>query len=338
MASYNISELSEECGTDVQPVNITLQLLAPALDSLYGNARAATRLSECSGIEPIFRELVQGPTCSDSIAGLTWLFASLLVISLLGMTILSTRAALFNSVLQVKRKKRREKEFEEYKDFMDAFYDTSMWKLDADKKPCDTLRVDLTRVETFETEETSGTSSPREVDENEPVAAEATVIQSTILESGRVAEKYEDDDDDYSYASSSDEEDLVSDAGSKSTITNLSLALGRFFAVKKDHHGGVSFAQPSDADSLHSNAWNDQALSPSIKRTPDSSPSFATPRRRHQSLLNDSRALFRSQDHHDISVDELQPLTPPSDEDRQPKAPQKGLKHLRRTVGAAKLC
>jgi hypothetical protein len=328
MASYSITELSEECGTDVQPVNVTLQLLAPALDSLYGNARAATRLSDCSGIEPILRELAQGSTCSDSIAGLTWLFASLLVISVLGMTILSTRAALFNAVLQVKRKKRREKEFEEYKDFMDAFYDTSMWKLDADKKACDTLRIDLTHAETFETEETSDTSSPREVYENEPVAVEARVIQSTRLESGRVAE--EEDDDDYSYASSSDEEDLVSDAGSKSTITNLSVALGRFFTVKKYRHDG--------ADSLQSNAWNDQALSPSIKRTPDSSPSFATPRRRHQSLLNNSKALFRSQDHHDISVDELQPLTPPSDENRQPKAPQKGMKQLRRTVGAAKLC
>lgn len=337
MQSYNISELSEECGTDVQPMNITLQLFAPTLNSLYGNARAATQLSECSNIEPIVRHLAQGPTCNDSVAGLTWLFACLLTISILGMAILTTRAALFNAVLQVKRKKRREKEFEEYKEYMEEFYDTSMWKLNADKKLCMALRVDLAHADTFETEETSTSSSPREFDGNKPVAMEATNIRSSRFESARVTE--DDDDDDYSYESSSEEEDSVSDAGSKSTITNLSHLLGRFFTVKKDHHDGVSFAQHSDVDSLHSKAWNDQELSPSLKGTNESSPSFATPRRRHRTLLNDSTALFQSPDHHHIPVKELQPLSPPSDESRQqPKAPQKGLKQLRRTNGAAKLC
>jgi hypothetical protein len=339
MQSYNISDLSEECGTDVQPVNITLQLFAPALNSLYGNARVATELSECSNIEPIVRQLAQGPTCNDSVAGLTWIFSCLLTISVLGMVILSTRAALFNAVLQVKRQKRREKEFEEYKEYMEEFYDTSMWKLDADKKLCNGLRVDLAHAETFETEETSTTSSPREFDENEPVAVEATATRSTRFETAWATEEEEDDDDDYSYDSSSEEEDMVSYAGSKSTMTNLSHLIGRFFTVKKDDHDGVSFAQHSDADSLSSKAWNDQALSPSLKGTKESSPSFATPRRRHRSLLNGSTTLFRSPDHYDIPADELQPLSPPIDEDRQqPKAPQKGLKQLRRTNGAAKLC
>jgi hypothetical protein len=339
MQSYNITELSEECGTDVQPVNITLQLFAPALNSLYGNARAATQLSECSNIEPIVRQLAEGPTCKDSVAGLTWLFACLLTISVLGMVILSTRAALFNSVLQVKRLKRREKEFEEYKEYMESFYDTSMWKLDADKKLCKGLRVDLAHAETFETEETSTMSSPREFEEDQPVAAEATATRSTRFESAWATEEDDDDDDDYSYGSSSEEEDMVSNAGSKSTMTNLSHLLDRFFTVKRNHHDGVSFAQPSDADSLHSKAWNDQESSPSLKNTKESSPSFATPRRRHRSLLNGTTALFRSPDHDHIPIDELQPLSPPIDEDRQqPKAPQKGLKQLRRTNGAAKLC
>jgi hypothetical protein len=342
MQSYNISDLSEECGTDLEPVNITLQLFAPALNSLYGNARAATELSECSNIEPIFRQLAQGPTCNDSVAGLTWIFSCLLTISILGMVILSTRAALFNAVLQVKRQKRREKEFEEYKEYMETFYDTSMWKLDAEKKFCNGLRVDLAHAETFETEETSTTSSPREFDDNEheAVAVEATATRSTRFESAwATTDEQEYDDDDSSYESSSEEEDLASDAGSKSTMTNLSHLLGRFFTVKKNDHHGVSFAQHSDADSLSSKAWNDQALSPSLKGTKESSPSFATPRRRHQSLLSDSTTPFRSPDHHHIQADELQPLSPPIDEDRQqPKAPQKSLKQLRRTNGAAKLC
>jgi hypothetical protein len=340
MQSYNITELSEECGTDVQPVNITLQLFAPTLNSLYGNARAATELSECSNTEPIVRQLAEGPICKDSVAGLTWIFSCLLTISVLGMVILSTRAALFNAVLQVKRQKRREKEFEEYKEYMESFYDTSMWKLDADKKLCNGLRVDLAHAETFETEETSTTSTPREFDENESVAVEATATRSTRFETAWAAtEEEEYDDDDYSYESSSDEEDLVSDAGSKSTMTNLSHLLGRFFTVKKDDHDDVSYAQHSDADSLSSKAWNDQALSPPLKGTKESSPAFATPRRRHRSLLDGTTALFRSPEPYHIPADELQPLSPPIDEDRQqPKAPQKGLKQLRRTNGAAKLC
>jgi hypothetical protein len=364
--AYNITELSEACGTDVQPVNNSLHLLAPTLDSLYGNARAATRLTDCSSIEPVLRQLAQGSTCSDSIDGLAWLFASLLVISVLGMIILSTRAALFNPVIEVKRKKRREKEFEEYKEYMAQFYDTGMWKLDADKKPFDGLRVSLHHAETFETEETSTTSSPRDSTsatssprdsprevENEPVFVEATAIGSVDRESIRVVEataigpvgresyrvtEEEDDDDDYYSDSSSDDEDLVSDSGSKSTITNLSLLLGRFLAFKDDPLDGVSFAHPSNRDSLYSHGWNDQELPASVKSPQESSPSFATPRRRHRALLNNGNGIFRSPDHHHIPEDELQPLTPSTDEDRQPKAPQKGLKHLRRTNGAAKLC
>jgi hypothetical protein len=101
--AYGISELNEFCGTDVQPLNKTLLLLANTLDSLHDQARSATLLSDCSGsIEPIVRQLI-GSTCTDSVDGLTWMFVSLLIIAILGMVILSTRAALFIDDSSIKR-------------------------------------------------------------------------------------------------------------------------------------------------------------------------------------------------------------------------------------------
>jgi hypothetical protein len=346
--AYNITELSQACGANLEPVNATLHLFEPAIESLYGTARAATRLSSCSeSIEPIIRELVQGRTCTQSVHGLSWLFASMLCISIFGLIILSTRAALFNPVIMMKRRKRREKEWEEYRDYMGQVgYDTSMWKLDVAKKALD-ASLELPHAETFDTEDTSATSTPREEgDDVDPVVVAAAVsagtaaVAAVIGSRGLVTAIVEEEDNSYySDSSSEDEDDTLNDAGSKSTMTGLSTMLGRFFALRIDHNDGISVTDSTyHAGSFPPVLRTKRDLLPSPKAPKDASPSFLTPRRRHLSIFSDSDVSHRSQDRQHMLDEEIRPLSPSPVPNRQPKAPRKDQKQLRRTHGAAKMC
>ena len=129
-----ITELSNACGADIVPVMAAVVLLKGALESIQKDFRSAIELASCYSISSILQKIFHGPICTETVDGLTWMFTSMLVLSILCLTMLSVRAALYNATLRPERKKRTERqvqrEFNEYKDFMAQFYDdVDEWKL-----------------------------------------------------------------------------------------------------------------------------------------------------------------------------------------------------------------
>ena len=130
-----IAALNEECGGDLSFLPGTLDDLEIQLFSVQGNIKALTDLTSCHKISPIVRRITHGALCHESVDGLVWIWSCSLLICVLSFIVLTTRAALFNSV---KRKKQRpkmskravEKEFEEYKEFMAPYYDDAhKWQI-----------------------------------------------------------------------------------------------------------------------------------------------------------------------------------------------------------------
>ena len=152
----NITAINAECGSDATPMIETLNQVLTLLGSFTSTIDDATNLTSCATIEPIFQELIHGAPCSESVRGLSWLFGTTLAMAILGLVMLSLRAALYNPVLKPRRIKRREREFREYKDYMSEFYDTDNWFLDP---PIDGKKDDSKQIVAAATFETEGTES-----------------------------------------------------------------------------------------------------------------------------------------------------------------------------------
>jgi hypothetical protein len=140
------SDIVEACGTgnNIPTANMTLYSVQQQLVTMEGTLVSVIDVTSCSSISPIFRRLLFGSTCTESVGGLAWLYSTLLFITILGFMILSTRAAFYNPVIRGRRSKRREKEFHDYKDFMSKFYDTSNWELERIPEFPDNLNTDNT--------------------------------------------------------------------------------------------------------------------------------------------------------------------------------------------------
>ncbi|KAG7338842.1 hypothetical protein IV203_012788 [Nitzschia inconspicua] len=134
--NQTIATLNEVCDRD-------LSFLAPALhdlNQLLGNLRThVQQLADCASchrISPLFRRLSHGAMCVEMPQSLTVLWSCCFVLCILCMVMLTTRAALYNSVKRKKarnKKPRRvvEKEFSDYQEFMGQYYeDTQHWNLD----------------------------------------------------------------------------------------------------------------------------------------------------------------------------------------------------------------
>lgn len=130
LAAGNNTMLAETCGGDFVWFNATLYEIERTLDNVRSNIALALDLTSCDRVSPILRTITFGSTCVESVEGLAMMFSMLLAITVSGMIMLTTRAALFNPLIRAKRKKRREKEFQEYKDYMAQFYDVTDWVLD----------------------------------------------------------------------------------------------------------------------------------------------------------------------------------------------------------------
>lgn len=125
------SNLKNECsGGNLAAANVTLSMLSFNIQIVQEALSAAIELTGCSSMNPVFRRLYFGSTCTASVEGLTWLFSTMLAITIMGLVVLSTRAAFYNPIIRGRRRKRREKEFKDYKAFMSKFYDTSDWTID----------------------------------------------------------------------------------------------------------------------------------------------------------------------------------------------------------------
>lgn len=130
--SDSLATIDEKCGfnNNIPTANLTLYSLQQHLLNLEGTVTSVIDVTSCSSISPIFRRLLFGSTCTESVGGLAWLYSSLFFITIFGFIVLSTRAAFFNPVIRGRRNKRREKEFLDYKEFMSKYYDTSDWDLE----------------------------------------------------------------------------------------------------------------------------------------------------------------------------------------------------------------
>lgn len=165
-----MNAMSDLCGADFAPIVSTTVMLRASLLSIQNDFSSAMRLSSCYSISPILRRVFHGPTCSDTVSGLTWMFSCCLAISILGLTMVSVRAALYNAILRPKRKKRTrrqtEREWNEYKEYMAKFYphDVDKWRFhpSPEKKDLETPRSYDTAITA---KPSNDTDSPRDSDD-----------------------------------------------------------------------------------------------------------------------------------------------------------------------------
>lgn len=151
-------------------MNHTFSDMAPVLADWTKVMERVNDLTKCDQVRPILEDLARGVVCHESVSALTWMFYTGLAMSTLIMVMLSTRAALFNTLIPGSKKKRREKEFRQYKRFMeDCGFDTQEWQMDPSSKtkvPCGSL-LDV-RTQTFDTEDSDSLVriTPQSQDEN----------------------------------------------------------------------------------------------------------------------------------------------------------------------------
>uniref|UniRef100_A0A7S1UXK6 Protein tweety homolog n=1 Tax=Grammatophora oceanica TaxID=210454 RepID=A0A7S1UXK6_9STRA len=98
MDSVTLSRLNFVCGRDFAPVEALLSSMSANLDILRDNALAALELLRCSRITPIYTATVYRGTCTFSVTGVTWLFASSLVVGVMGMLMITLRSSMWDEV------------------------------------------------------------------------------------------------------------------------------------------------------------------------------------------------------------------------------------------------
>ena len=96
--SIGIEELEELCGAGFASLNTLLDDVADKLVILTDSADLTFDLISCSNINPIYVNTFHKAACTESASGLSWVFSSLLVISICGMTMLTLRSAMFESI------------------------------------------------------------------------------------------------------------------------------------------------------------------------------------------------------------------------------------------------
>jgi len=119
----------EECPNSMA-VNATLDQMKQVVVSLQMNLHGAQKLASCETMHPFAQDLQYGTLCDEALAGSASAFGFSFSLAVCCMILWTTRAALFNPLVRARRRKRRAKEFEEYKDYMSEYYDTKEWVMD----------------------------------------------------------------------------------------------------------------------------------------------------------------------------------------------------------------
>ena len=147
------------------------------MQKIRGTLKAAMELVDCSNISPVFRRLLYGSPCNQSVVGLTWLWTTLLSMTIMGLVVLTLRASFYNPVIRGRRGKRREKEFEDYKLYMSKYYDTSNWELHLIP---DSLEEKKDEESCSETDSTSGVITPAGSEEEEDVRSNPGLVPTIV--------------------------------------------------------------------------------------------------------------------------------------------------------------
>ena len=317
----NFVSLSQQCGADFRLVNNTFYDMAPILLDLSQVVERLNDLSHCDQIGPILQDLSNGTICNETVNAITWMYYTLLVMGLLIIIMLSIRAGLFNNLIPGSIKKRREKEFRQYKRYMQEIgIDTAGWQMDPPKKvdPCHT---GIVQTSTFDTDET-GSLSPRTTDEkehsfeDEPRMEEQFEPEPEALDTLQENSNESAMDDDSVISADSDDSSLnappsVMHSVASSLSVSVSSALRMFQAWTYPSSMDMTF---DTVDTVHQRRRG-----------------FDTPTKYPMNILG---PINESQDDSEEQGDqEIVPLSPSI----QPAAPKKSQKALRRTRGSTSL-
>ena len=319
----NFAQLSAQCGSDFAVVNSTFFNMVSPLSDVTLTIERLDDLATCEYIQPVLEDVVYGAICNETLNAATWMCFTSLVLAVLTFIMLSTRASLFNTLIPGPKKKRREKEFKQYKKFMEEHgFETSDWVLDPPKK------TDLVvETNTFETSESSDSLSmiqitpepkyelPEKVfaDEHEQDESRRKPPSESELSNGFYQDTDEEREKDTESVLSADSDDssvnppqtVISEVAS-TVSARISSATRRF------RRWSYTRSPPSTGVSSEVNAQ---------RHTPRKSP------------LNLLGLLDQSVGESEFEDSEILPLSPLP----EPPAPQKRQKSLRRTRGASDL-
>eukprot|EP00980_Cylindrotheca_fusiformis_P005850 scaffold1228_cov119-Cylindrotheca_fusiformis.AAC.17 len=175
--TFVMDKLNQECGADASYLPETIGSLEGLLQTLQEQMHSFVKLTSCSQVSPIIRRVTHGAICDESAMGFTWIWATCFSLLVCCFTLLTVRAALFNSIKKGKSREKKprrivEKEFDEYKEYMAEYYgddEVAKWVLDGETKKAPKKKVDhvefefgspfLQRNPTFGTESTSPESA-----------------------------------------------------------------------------------------------------------------------------------------------------------------------------------
>jgi hypothetical protein len=93
LEQVSLESLNLFCGKDFGPFQGLLVTMAANLSILNDNASYTLSLLSCDKIVPIYINSVYGAACTYTVTGVTWTWASFLVMGFMGMLMITFRAA-----------------------------------------------------------------------------------------------------------------------------------------------------------------------------------------------------------------------------------------------------
>lgn len=95
MESVTVARLDSLCGaqSDFAAFQILMETMETNLQRLAGSAELSLRLLSCERISPIYTNALYEATCTYNMTGVTWVFSSLLVISISGLLMIMFRSS-----------------------------------------------------------------------------------------------------------------------------------------------------------------------------------------------------------------------------------------------------
>lgn len=95
---YSTVELSNMCGSDISSIVAGVDVLQHSIGVLLENADRTLSLLSCESLNSIYVKATHEGACTHSIAALSWLVLSLVVISICGMTMIMLRSSILHTV------------------------------------------------------------------------------------------------------------------------------------------------------------------------------------------------------------------------------------------------
>ena len=100
MDGESLDQLALACNRDFGLLKRSLEQMVGVMDALGQSTSRAINLLRCERVVPVYTDIVYGATCTYSISGFTWLFASLLIVSTMGMIMIMFRSSYQNTIFE----------------------------------------------------------------------------------------------------------------------------------------------------------------------------------------------------------------------------------------------